>query len=231
MFPSHDPGGWYPPNDYGNPSGVGEGRAWPNGFPIQLAQMVGATNEDIDYNVIFDSNDFTPAPINISGIDQAADGKINELTFELYNIGNIISALVENPYLSGNNISNATVALINGEYLHGIDPRTVDADPADVGVEGDEAYDTLTRARANGLSYDASVVVLYGMANAAFTYEQAQDVNGTWRNDTFDSRDLLGAVVNIKTTFAQFLDYWPEYSIITDVSSNVITVKNSAPRS
>lgn len=224
------PGEWYPPNDNGNPSGLGEGRSWPVGFPVQLAQVVGATNEDIDYNVIYASNDFTPAPINISGIDQASDGKINELTFEIFNIGNIISKLVENPYISGNNISNSVVALVNNEYLHGIDPRTVDADPSDVGIQGDEAFDTLTRARANGLSYDASIVSdIYGISNAAFTYEQSQAVNGSWRNDTFDSRDLLGAVVNIKTTFAQFLDYWPEYSIITNISSNVITVKNTAP--
>jgi len=224
------PGEWYPPNDYGNPSGVGEGRAWPSGFPIQLAQVVGATNEDISYNVIFDSDDFRPAPINISGIDQASDGKINELTFEIFNVGNIISSIVENPYISGNNISNATVALVNGEYLHGIDPRTVDADPVDVGTVGDEAYDTLVRARANGLVYDASVVSdIYGIANAAFSYSQTQAVGGTWRNDTFDSRDLLGAVVNIKTTFAQFLDYWPEYSIISNVEGRVVTVKNSAP--
>lgn len=229
LFSIYYPGEWYPPNDFGNPTGSGEGRSWPNGFPLQLAQVVGATNEDINYNVILGSETFVPAPINLSGIDQASDGKINEVTLEVYNIANIISSLVENPYLSGNNISNSVVALVNDEYLHGIDPRTVNANPSDVGVEGDVAFDTLTRARANGLSYSSSIVDLYGIANAAFTYEQTQAVNGTWRNDTFDSRDLLGAVVNIKTTFANFLDYWPEYSVITNISSNVITVKNSAP--
>lgn len=224
------PGEWYPSNENGNPTGLGEGRAWPSGFPIQLAQINGATNEDILYNVIFDTNDFMPAPINISSIDQGTDGKINELTFEIFNVGNIISSLVENPYISGNNTTNSVVALVNGEYLHGIDPRTVNASPNDVGVEGDEAYDTLARARANGLAYSSSVVNdVYGMANATFTYEQTRQVNGTWKNDTFDSRDLLGAVVNIKTTFAQFLDYWPEYSIITNIDDTIISVKNSAP--
>ena len=224
------PGEWYPPNENGNPSNAGEGRAWPNGFPVQIAQVVGATNEDIGYNVIFNSDSYIPVPINISGIDQASDGKINELSIEIFNIGNIISSLVENPFIAGNNISNSVVALVNGEFVHGIDPRTVDATPASVGSPGSEAFDTLTRARANGLSFDASVVSdVYGIANAAFNFQQTQVVGGTWRNDTFDSRDLLGGVVNIKTTFAQFLDFWPEYSIITSINSNVISVKNSSP--
>jgi lambda family phage minor tail protein L len=38
----------------------------------------------------------------------------------------------------------------------------------------------------------------------------------------------LGAVVRIRTTFANFLDYWPEYSTITSVASNVITVRNTS---
>jgi phage-related protein len=224
------PGEWYPPNLNGNPSNAGEGRAWPNGFPIQIAQVVGATNEDIGYNVIFNGEVFIPAPINLSGIDQSSDGKINELTIEIFNVGNIISSLVENPYLSGNNISNSVVALVNDEFVHGIDPRTVNATPDDVGSPGDEAFDTLTRARANGLAFSAAIVSdVYGIANATFTFEQTAAVNGTWRNDTFDSRDLLGGIVNIKTTFAQFLDFWPEYSIITQISSNAISVKNSAP--
>jgi phage-related protein len=215
------PGEWYPPNENGNPTNDGEGRAWPNGFPIQFAQVVGATNEDIAYTVIYDNKSYTPAPVNISGIDQSADGKINELSLEIFNVGNIISSLIENPYISGNNISNSVVAQVNGEFVHGIDPRTVDANPSDVGSAGSEAFDTLTRARANGLSYDATVVSdVYGMSNASFTFDQTKAVNGQWRNSTFDSRDLLGAAVNIKTTFAQFLDYWPEYSVITNISAN-----------
>ena len=48
-------------------------------------------------------------------------------------------------------------------------------------------------------------------------------------NKNLDSRDLLGGVVNIKTTFANFLDFWPEYSTVKSVSANVIQVLNSLP--
>ena len=39
-----------------------------------------------------------------------------------------------------------------------------------------------------------------------------------------DTRDLLGGVVEVKTTFAKFLDFWPEYSSARYVSSNVVEV-------
>ena len=223
------PGEWYPTNKFGNPTGEGEGRSWPIGVPLRLAEIVADTAQDISYNVLHDSITYEPYPLNIDAIDQGADGKIPDIEISIYNVGNIISLLVEDPNLMGNNISNSTVALVNGEYLHGIDPRTVDADPNDVGIEGDEAYDTLARARANGLVYSSSVVDAYGQANTPFTYSQAVAVNGTWKNDVYDSRDLQGAVVNIKTTFANFLDYWPEYSIITSITDNVFSVRNSAP--
>ena len=76
----------------------------------------------------------------------------------VFNVDNIVTALVEDPYLVGNCSTNSVVAFQNGEAVHGIDPRTVDATPADVGTEGSEAFDTLTRARANGLAYSATVV-------------------------------------------------------------------------
>ena len=44
-----------------------------------------------------------------------------------------------------------------------------------------------------------------------------------------DTRDLLGGVVEIKTTFANFLDTWPEYSSVESVRSNVIEVYNALP--
>ena len=48
-------------------------------------------------------------------------------------------------------------------------------------------------------------------------------------NQKTDSRDLLGAVIEIKTTFANHLRYWPEYSSIDYINSNVISVVNSGP--
>jgi phage-related protein len=229
MLSIYYPGEWYPPNNNGNPSGKGDGRGWPNGFPLRIAQIVGDTSSDLLYNVTFGGESYTPYPINITPVSQASDGKINELSIELYNLNGIVSAIVENPYISGNNISNAAVALVNGELIHGIDPRTINVIPQNIGPPGSEERIRLEKARSDGLVYDQDLTFnYYGTANASFTYEQTQAVNGTWIADTFDSRDLLGAVVQIKTTFANFLDYWPEYSTVSAITDNVITVRNTS---
>ncbi len=229
LYSIYYPGEWYPPNEAGNPTGPGLGRAWPTDFPIRFAEIVGDTADDLQYTVTHSGISYQPYPVAITGVEQSNDGKINELSVSLFNVDNLISRLVEDPYLVGNNISNSVVAYVNGEAVHGIDPRTVDADPADVGVPGDEAYDTLTRARANGLLYSTDIVAAYGQANASFNREQAESIGGTWKSQRSDSRDLLGGVVEIKTTFANFLDYWPEYSRIVTSASNTIQVKNIGP--
>lgn len=229
LYSIYYPGEWYPPNEYGNPTEQGAGKAWPGGFPINIAEVVGDTASDVLYNVQHGSTSYIPFPVNISNLDQGADGKINELSMTVFNTDNIISALVENPYLVGNNSSNSVVALVNNELVHGIDPRTVNFDPIDVGSEGEEAFDSLTRARANGLVYDSTIVNLYGTANASFDRTQTLSVNGEWQEQKMDTRDLLGAVVEIKTTFANFLDVWPEYSTISNLSANVITVVSALP--
>jgi lambda family phage minor tail protein L len=229
LYSIYYPGEWYPPNEAGNPTGEGAGRAWPNAFPIKFAEIVADTAGDLSYNVIHAGTEYTPFPVDVTGIDQGTDGKINELTISIFNVDNIISALVEDPYLTGNNISNSVIAYVNGEPVHGIDPRTVNATPADVGSLGDDSFDSLTRARANGLSYSVDYVNFYGSANSSFNINQTTNVKGTWVPGKADTRDLLGAVVDIKTTFANFLDYWPEYSLITDINSNVITVSNVTP--
>jgi phage-related protein len=229
LYSIYYPGDWYPLNEYGNPSQNGEGRSWPVDFPIRMAEIVGDIADDISYNVTYGGVSYNPFPISISGIEQSSDGKINELTVTMFNVDNIISSLVENPYLAGNNISNSTMAHVNGELVHGIDPRTVDITLGEAAVISPEMFATLTRARANGLLFNTGVVAQYGKQNAAFTYNQTEAVNGVWEADKEDSRDMLGAVVNIKTTFANFLDYWPEYSLINNINSNVITVRNSTP--
>lgn len=229
LYSIYYPGEWYPPNDAGNPTESGEGRAWPTDFPIRFAEIVGDLSDDITYNVTYGGISYTPFPVSISGIEQASDGRVNELSLTVFNADNMISRLVEDPFLAGNNISNAAVALVNGELVHGIDPRTINAGPIDVGLPGSTAYDTLAAARAYGLNYDEAVVAQYGRQNATFTYGQTKAVNGIWKADKEDSRDLLGGVVDIKTTFANFLDQWPEYSLITFVNANVITVRNSVP--
>ena len=224
------PGEWYPENAAGNPTGKGEGRAWPTDFPIRFADIRGDLVSDLNYNVTYGGSTFIPFPSEISSIEQSSDGKINELSLTVFNVDNIISALVEDPFLVGNNTSNACQAHVNGELVHGIDPRTINAAPSAFGSEGTEGFDVLTRARANGLAYSASVETgIYGRANASFTRDQTIAVSGSWREEKSDTRDLLGAVVTVKTTFANFLDYWPEYSTARYVTSNVVEVYNALP--
>lgn len=230
LFEIYYPGEWYPENLAGNPTLKGEGRAWPTNFPIRFADIRGDLISDLSYNVSYGSSTFIPFPSQISSIEQASDGKINELSLTVFNVDNIISALVEDPFLVGNNISNACQAYVNGELVHGIDPRTIDANPSDFGSAGTEGFDVLTRARANGLAYSADVTTgTYGKANSSFTRDETIAVNGEWREEKSDTRDLLGAVVSIKTTFANFLDYWPEYSTARFITSNVIEVYNALP--
>jgi phage-related protein len=229
LYSIYYPGDWYPSNDNGNPTGGGEGRAWPTDFPIRFAEIVGDIADDVGYNVTYGGTSYIPYPVSISGIDQGSDGRINELSITLFNVDNIISRLVEDPFLVGNNTSNATMAHVNGELVHGIDPRTVDITIARARAINSEFGATISRARANGLFYSNDVVAQYGKQNASFTYGQTLSVNGTWEADKEDSRDLLGGVVDIKTTFANFLDYWPEYSLIDTVNANVISVRNSTP--
>jgi phage-related protein len=229
LYSIYYPGEWYPTNDNGNPSGAGEGRAWPSDFPIRFAEIVGDISDDVGYNVTYGGTSYIPYPVSISGIDQGSDGRINELSITLFNVDNIISRLVEDPFLVGNNTSNSTMAHVNGELVHGIDPRTVNITIAQALAIDPEFGATISRARANGLFYSNDVVAQYGKQNASFSYGQTLSVKGTWEADKEDSRDLLGGVVDIKTTFANFLDHWPEYSLITNITSNVISVRNSTP--
>ena len=229
LYEVYYPGEWFPTNQFGNPTGSGTGRAWPTSFPIRFADIRAELAADLQYNVTYDGTSYIPFPVNQSSISQSSDGQVNELTLDVFNVDNIITALVEDPYLVGNCTTNAVVAYVNGEAVHGIDPRTVNATPADVGSVGDEAFDTLTRARANGLAYSADVVGVYGQANSSFTKEQCDAVNGTWQAQKQDTRDLSGGIVNIKTTFANFLDHWPEYSKIRYVGDDFVEVLNALP--
>jgi hypothetical protein len=97
--------------------------------------------------------------------------------------------------------SNSVIAIVNNEELHGIDPRTVNATPADVGSPGSDAYDSLTRARANGLAYSTDIVSTYGSANASFTKTQTLAINGLWQAQKQDTRDLLGGCSRNKNYF------------------------------
>ena len=224
------PGEWYPPNRFDNPSLEGEGRAWPNDFPFRIAEINGDIISDISYNVTYGGVSYSPYPLNISAIEQSSDGKINDLTVTIFNFENAIGALVQDPFLAGNNTANACLADVNGELLNGIDPRTINFTPAQVGGSaGNTAFDTLTRARANGLNYSAAVSGAVGGDNSSFTYDTTIDVNGTWLEQKLDSRDLLGGSVEIRSTFASFLDYWPEYSTIRTILGNAYEMVTTMP--
>ena len=229
MYEIYYPGEWFPTTPEGNPTEDGEGRAWPTNFPLKFADVAGDLISDLNYNVTYDGESYIPFPVDVSSISQGTDGKINELTLTIFNVDNIISALVEDPFIVGNNTSNSCVANINGIPCHGIDPRTINFTPAQVGNVGEIAFDTLTAARAKGLNYSSAIESYYGQANASFTKFQTEAVAGTWQELKNDSRDLQGAVVNIKTTFANFLDVWPEHSSVKYVSGNVLEVYNSMP--
>lgn len=227
LYSIYYPGEWYPTNDAGNPTGDGTGRAWPNGFPYRFAEVVGDTAEDLLYNVTYAGTSFVPFPISVTTLDQSSEGRINELTITIFNGDNLVSTIVEDPFISGNNTSNSVLAHVNGELVHGIDPRTVDVDPDSLPAGTQRTL--LTTARNQGLAYSVDIVNEYGTANASFTREQSLAVNSTWKSQKLDSRDLLGGVVEIKTTFANFLDFWPEYSTVVSASGTDVTVKNSLP--
>ena len=222
------PGEWYPPNAKGNPSEQGAGLPWPNDFPFSIAEINGDVISDVSYNVTYGGDSYSPYPLNVSAIDQASDGEINEVTVSLFNLDNSISALVEDPFIAGNNKNNSAMALINGEYLNGIDPRTINMDAVDIsnwigfpdfasspGTTANLAANVLYNLRviqkggANIYNYNTTAVGTYGKSNAAWTRDQVSKVDeaglDNWQEKKLDSRDLLGAIVTIKSTFANFL--------------------------
>ena len=225
LYSIYYPGEWYPPNAKGNPTEDGAGYAWPNNFPLRLAEIIGDVAEDVSYNVSYDSTSYLSFPVTVSGLDQSSDGKINELSLTVFNADNIISALVEDPYLLGRTTSNTVYATVNGELVYGIDPQTVDADAIDYTLVA--AQTAMAAARAVGLVYDPAIVGYYGRANASFDKTRADATGSGWTRLKMDTRDLLGSTVEIKTTFANFLDYWPEYSKVTSSSNTSISVNKT----
>jgi len=202
------PGEWYPPNEAGNPSGTGAGYAWPTETPLRFAEVIGDIYSDLSYNVTFKGESYTPYPMEADGIATSSDGTIDRVTFTMSNYDNLITTFVENPYIVGNVTSNSAQGYVNGELVYGLDPRT---------VTGNTHYDQDT------------VDNIYGGANSPWLYDQAISLGETWKNLKSDSRDLLGAVVEFKTTFANHLKYWPEHSKIDYMSANVVSVLNGSP--
>jgi phage-related protein len=208
LYTVYYPGEWYPSNDAGNPSGKGAGYAWPSTMPWRLAEVIGDVYSDLSYNVTFEGDSYTPYPMESDGINVSSDGTIDEITLKISNYDGLVTGILENPYIVGNVTSNSCQGYVNGEEVYGLDPRTV----------------------TGNAHYDQTVVdTFYGVANSPWLYTQATTEGETWGNLKYDSRDLLGAAIEIKSTFANHLLYWPEYSVVSSVSTNTMVMLSSAP--
>lgn len=202
------PGEWYPPNEKGNPTGGGTGLPWPSDIPWRIAEVIGDVHSDLYYNVSFAGENYAAYPMETDGIGTSSDGTIDRVTVRISNFDNFVTNLVENAYLVGNVTSNSSTGYVNGELVHGLDPATV-----------------LTHNHYNQNIVDT----WYGKTNVAWSYDRAVSAGETWKNLKYDSRDFLGGVVEIKSTFASHLKYWPEHSKIKTMDGNLVQVYNSAP--
>jgi phage-related protein len=206
------PGEWYPPNEKGNPSGSGTGLSWPAEMPWRIAEVIGDIHSDLNYNVTFGTESYVAYPMESDGIGTSSDGTLDRVTIRVSNYDNVITNFIENPYLVGNVTSNSAVGYVNGELLNGLDPAT---------VVGHSAYNQTTVDSYYG-----------GKTNVSWSYTRAVAAGyvDSWKNLKYDSRDFLGGVVEIKSTLASHLQYWPEYSKLSNLQfSNLVQVYNSAP--
>lgn len=207
LYTIYYPGEWYPPNANDNPTGDGTGYPWPYQFPLRYAEIIGEDFSAEEYYIEYDNKEYRAFPINYPGISISDSGALSEINLELSAIDLSIPNLVDNKYIVGYNNTSAVSATVNGELVNNIDPRTV---------------------TGNG-SYDSAIVEARGGINLAFDYSSTQALGEEWISMIPDSRDMLGAVVEIKSLYANHLQYWPEYSILNDLVGNTLTVSSSSP--
>lgn len=207
LYTIYYPGEWYPPNANGNPSGEGAGYPWPYPFPLRYAEVFGDDFNIPDYSITHEGNQYKAFPINYPGISISSDGSIGEISLELANTDYYFSSLVEDPYIVGYNNTSAVSATVNNEIVENIDPRTV---PGNV-------------------AYDANLVGVLGSVNSAFSYSSTASLGEEWISIIKDSRDVLGAVVEIKSIYASHLEFWPEFALLTTITDNVLTVTDTSP--
>lgn len=205
LYSIYYPGEWYPPNNAGNPSGSGSGFPWPYGFPIRYAEILGDEYYNTNPAAVYGGTTYPTTAIESDNIQIDASGKIGEISLSISNFDGSISALVENKNILGYNSTRSTQAIVNGELVQNIDPRTV----------------------SSNIFFSSSVQASRG-ENAAWDYESTISAGDTWTPLRSDSRDLTGAVVDIVVTYAKFLDYWPEYGIIRSATSNSANVSSSS---
>lgn len=207
MYSIYYPGEWYPPNANGNPSGEGAGYPWPYRFPLRYAEVIGEDFSIPDYSIIQSNVSFKAFPINYPGVTVSADGTIGEVSLTVSTLEDTFLNLLEATRTLGYNSANGVSGIVNNETVTNIDPRT-----------NPEESD-----------YSTAVVTSRGGINLAFDYSSTTALNGTWVPLKNDSRDLTGAVVEVKTTFASMLDVWPEFSLIDAIGGNVISLKSTSP--
>lgn len=205
LYTIYYPGEWYPPNKFGNPSNSGEGFPWPSGFPIRYAEVLANDYYDTSYTILYGGTAYNAKAIESDSIQISSLGSIGEITLTVSNFDGSIASIVENKNILGYNSTNSASAYINGELLQNIDPRTI---------------------LGNAL-YDANVASSKG-SNAVWNYSDTISNGDNWVSFRTDSRDLSGAVVEIQLTYAKFLDYWPEYSIVRQSSSNSANMYSSS---
>ena len=176
--------------------------------------MRGDTIADISYRAWHDGDAYMCYPIDSGSIGLNQTGEINTTTVTISNFDSLIAQVVENSFLVGN-CANANTGTVSFGLVHNLDPSTI------VNHTNDPY----------GNNYDQSVVdsTYGGIANSAITYDRCIKLKGTWTEGKQDSRDLLGGIVRIRSTFATFLDYWPEYSSIRSITGNVVELYSTAP--
>jgi phage-related protein len=209
LYTLYYPGEWYPPRTSGNPNSEENDiqYPWPKNFPFRFAEVRGDYISDITYRIQFGGVEYLPYPINSTGISLDSSGKINDVSLIVSNFDSLVTSLVEDAYLCGYNNANSSYATVNGELVYNIDPRT---NPANV-------------------HYSSSYAELHGV-NTAWSYGTTTAAGNSWIPLKQDTRDLLGGIIEIKTTFANLLDYWPEYSsIIEKANGNYLKMRTTSP--
>lgn len=206
LYTVYYPGEWYPGTANGNPGQSGVTFPWPYDFPLRFAEVVGESYSDFNYSVSLDNIAYRVVSSDSGDINIDSTGKIGELSLSISNFDGVMASIVENKNLVGYNASNSALAFVNGELVQNIDPRTV----------------------PGNIHYNSSIATSKGI-NAAWDYTSTLARGETWTSLKQDTRDLLGAVVEVKLTYAKFLDHWPEYSIIRSSTANSANVYSSIP--
>lgn len=209
LYSIYYPGEWYPADENGNPKNSLSnpiGIPWPYKFPLRYAEIIGEDFSIEDYSITHQSNNYVAFPINYPGISISSDGSVGELDLEISAIDLFLPTIVEDPNLVGYNNTSAISASVNGSFRGNIDPRTV----------------------PSSSEYDSAVADTRGETQP-YDYLTTTALGEEWVSLKPDSRDLLGAVVEVRSFYASSLEFWPEYSIIQYYNGNFLKLESTAP--